>query len=81
MVTTPHHMKSREKLVTPDAKRRAFHLIGERLGLSEPRVCDIMRVARRFVRYEAVRPDDTILRQRLRKLAGERRRLDYQRLG
>lgn len=38
-------------------------------------------VARRVVRYEAVQPDDGVLRQRLRQLAGERRRFGYRRLG
>jgi putative transposase len=67
--------------VTPDAKRRAVHLIRERPGLSERRACDIVGVARRVVRYEAVRPDDGALRQRLRELAEERRRFGYRRLG
>jgi len=67
--------------VTPDAKRRAVHLIRERLGLSERRACDIVGVARRVIRYEAVRPDDGALRQRLRELAGERRQFGYRRLG
>nr|WP_153006246.1 IS3 family transposase [Sphingomonas sanguinis] len=70
-----------KKLVTPDAKRRAVHLIRERLGLSERRACDIVGVARRVVRYKPVRSDDGTLRQRLRELAGERRRFGYRRLG
>jgi len=67
--------------VTPDAKRRAVHLICDKLNLSERRTCDIVGVARRVVRYEPVRPDDGTLRQRLRELAGERRRFGYRRLG
>ena len=67
--------------MTPDAKRRAVHLIRERLGLSERRACDIVGVARRVVRYKPVRSDDGTLRQRLRELAGERRRFGYRRLG
>lgn len=53
---------------------------GEKLNLSERRACDIVGVARRVVRYEPVRPDDGVLRQRLRELAGERRRSGYRRL-
>jgi len=60
-----------KKLVTPDAKRRAVHLIREKLNLSERRACGIVGVARRVVRYEPVRPDDGALRQRLRELAGK----------
>ena len=67
--------------MTPDAKRRAVHLIREKLNLSERRACDIVGVARRVVRYEPVRSDDSVLRQRLRELAGERRRFGYRRLG
>ena len=67
--------------MTPDAKRRAVHLIRERLGLSERRACDIVGVARRVVRYKPVRSDDGTLRQRLRELAVERRRFGYRRLG
>jgi len=67
--------------MTPDARRRAVHLIREKLNLSERRACDIVGVARRVVRYEPVRPDDGALRQRLRELAGERRRFGYRRLG
>jgi putative transposase len=67
--------------VTPDAKRRAVHLIRDKLNLSERRACDIVGVARRVVRYEPVRPDESALRQRLRELATERRRFGYRRLG
>ena len=67
--------------MTPDAKRRAVHLIREKLNLSERRACDIVGVARRVVRYEPVRSDDGTLRQRLRELATERRRFGYRRLG
>ncbi len=34
-----------------------------------------------MVRYRSTRPDDAVLRQRLRELAGERRRFGYRRLG
>ena len=44
--------------MTPDAKRRAVHLIREKPNLSEGRACDIVGVARRVVRYEPVRSDD-----------------------
>jgi putative transposase len=67
--------------VTSDAKRRAVHLIREKLNLSERRACDIVGVARRVVRYQPVRSDDGTLRQRLRELATERRRFGYRRLG
>lgn len=73
-------LKDRGKLVTPAANRRAVHLIREKMNLSERRACDIVGVARRVIQYKPVRPDDGALRQRLRELATDRRRLGYRRL-
>ena len=43
--------------------------------------CHLIGIARRVARYEPRVADDTGLRQRLRELAAERRRLGYRRLG
>ena len=40
-----------------------------------------MGIALRVARYRSKRPDDTQLRQRLRALAGDRRRFGYWRQG
>ena len=68
-------------MVTPGAKREAVVHARECHGLSERRACELIGIARRVARYEPSRPDDAGLRQRLRELAGERRRFGYRRLG
>jgi len=68
-------------MVTPAARRSAVAHARESFGLSERRACSIVGVARRVVRYRSRRPDDGAVRQRLRALAGERRRFGYRRLG
>jgi putative transposase len=50
-------------------------------GVSERRACSIIGVDRSSVRYRHQRPDDPVVRARLRALAGERRRFGYRRLG
>jgi putative transposase len=47
---------------------------------SERRACQLAGVGRSSCRYQARRRDDEELRQRLRELAGERRRFGYRRL-
>ena len=68
-------------MVTPDAKREAVAHARARHGLSERRACLLIGISRRVARYEPNRVDDTALRERLRELAGERRRFGYRRLG
>jgi putative transposase len=68
-------------VVTPDAKRHAVAHARQVFGLSERRACSIIGAARRMVRYQSLRPDDTGLRLRLHELAAERRRFGYRRLG
>jgi putative transposase len=68
-------------MVTPDAKREAVAHAREHHGLSERRACHLVGVSRRVIRYRSSRPDDVLLRQRLRELAAERRRFGYRRLG
>ena len=48
--------------------------------MSERRACRVLGVDRTSVRYQATRPDDDVLRDRLRTLAQERRRFGYRRL-
>jgi len=68
-------------MVTPGARREAVAHARAHHGLSERRACAVVGVSRRVVRYRPARPDDAALRQRLRELAGERRRFGYRRLG
>jgi len=53
----------------------------ERHGLSERHACRLVELDRSTLRYQRMRPDDASVRQRLRELAGERRRFGYRRLG
>lgn len=48
-------------------------------GISERRACSIVKADRKMVRYRSCRPPDMALRERLRKLATERRRFGYRR--
>jgi hypothetical protein len=52
-----------------------------RHGLSQRHACRLVDLDRSTLRYQGQRPDDAALRQRLRELAGERRRFGYRRLG
>jgi putative transposase len=49
-------------------------------GYSQRRACGLVGINPRVYRYRPTRPDDADLRQRLRELAGERRRFGYRRL-
>lgn len=64
-------------MVTPGAMWEAVANAREQHGLSERLACSLDGVSRRVIRYEPMKPDDGMLRQRLRELAAERRRFDY----
>jgi hypothetical protein len=49
-------------------------------GLSQRRACDLAGIDPRINRYRSRRPDDEVIRGRLRELASERRRFGYRRL-
>ena len=49
--------------------------------MSERRACAIFGVDRSMVRYRSRRPNDDAIRERMRKLAHERRRFGFRRLG
>lgn len=48
--------------------------------VSERRACKALGMVRGLIRYRSTRPPDTALRERLKVLAGERRRFGYRRL-
>ena len=52
----------------------------EERNYSQRRACGLVGMAPRVYRYRSSRPDDVGLRNRLRKLAAERRRFGYRRL-
>src|SRR3990172_229578 len=69
-----------KKLLTPAARRQAVCHAGERWVLSERHACGLVGIARSSARYRTIRSGDEELRERLRELAGERRRFGYRRL-
>ncbi len=67
-------------MVTPAAHREAVAHLRSVHEMSERRACRVLGVDRASVRYQATRPDDGVLRDRLKALAQERRRFGYRRL-
>jgi putative transposase len=67
-------------VVTPAARREAVAHLRQAFEMSERRACRAIGADRTSVRYEATRPDDGPLRERLKALAQERRRFGYRRL-
>ena len=67
-------------MVTPAVKREAVAHLKALLGLSERRACRLTGADRTMIRYQAQRAPDSVLRDRLRALANERRRFGYRRL-
>src|SRR5690348_14142306 len=49
--------------------------------MSRVRACRLVGLNRSSLIYQPKRPDDSLVRERLRTLAGERRRFGYRRLG
>ena len=67
-------------MVTPVAKRQAVAHLVEAHKMSERRACRVLGCCRMTMRYEVVRQDDPVLRERLKELAKARRRFGYRRL-
>jgi putative transposase len=67
-------------MVTPAAKRQAAAHLCVAYEVSQRRACTVIGADRASVRYRSLRPDDAVLRARLRELAAERRRFGYRRL-
>src|SRR5580658_8314506 len=69
-----------KKVVRPAARREAVAYLRQAFAMSERRACRVIGGDRTSVRYRGVRPDDGVLRERLKALAQERRRFGYRRL-
>ena len=67
-------------MVTPAARREAAAYLQATYEMSERQACRAIGVDRSSVRYRVLRPDDGVLRERLKVLAQERRRFGYRRL-
>ena len=66
--------------MTPAAHREAAAHLRSAYEMSERRACRVLGVDRASVRYQASKPDDAELRDRLKVLACERRRFGHRRL-
>jgi putative transposase len=67
-------------MVTPVARREAAAHLRRTYGVSQRRACRTIGADRTSVRYRNRRPDDNVIRGRLRELAAARRRFGYRRL-
>jgi putative transposase len=67
-------------MVTPVATREAVAHLRQMWSVSERRACKAIGSDRSSVRYRSRRPDDGVIRARLRELAALRRRFGYRRL-
>jgi len=64
-------------MVTPAAKQDAVTHLQATFQMSERRACSVIGCHRMTIRHRSTRPDDGILRDRLRALAHVRRRFGY----
>jgi putative transposase len=67
-------------MVTPAARREAIAQLRVAYEVSERRACSALGADRTSIRYRSSRPDDAVVRARLRELAAVRRRFGYRRL-
>jgi putative transposase len=67
-------------MVTPAAERDAVAHLQTAFGMSERRACRVLGCCRMTMRYQALRADDVVLRERMKAIAHERRRFGYRRL-
>ena len=67
-------------MVTPAARREAAAHLRQVREVSQRRACQAIGVDRSSVRYRSRRPDDCLVRSRLREIAAVRRRFGYRRL-
>jgi len=67
-------------MVTPAARREAVAHLSQCYAVSQRRACNAIGVDRSSIRYRSRRPDDGMIRTRLRELAAVRRRFGYRRL-
>jgi putative transposase len=67
-------------MVTPVARREAVAHLCQSYEASQRRACQVLGTDRTSIRYRSRKPDDGVVRGRLRELATARRRFGYRRL-
>jgi putative transposase len=56
-------------MVTPAAQREAVAHLKTEHEMSERRACNLLQCCRMTMRYASVKPDDTVLRDRMKAIA------------
>ncbi len=67
-------------MVTPDAKRKTVKHLQEHFGQSRRRICKVVGLSPSTWHYRLKPDDNPTIRERLRELAGERRRWGYRKM-
>ena len=67
-------------MVTPAVERDAVAHLVEHHEVSQRWACQVVGCCRMTIRYASVRPDDAVLRDRMKAIAHERRRFGYRRI-
>jgi len=67
-------------MVTPAARREGAAHLHQVYQVSQRRACQEIGADRSSIRYRCRRPDDVVIRVRLREIAALRRRFGYRRL-
>lgn len=67
-------------MVTPAVERDAVAHLQTVFGMSERRACQALGCCRMNMRYQTIRVDDAVLRERMKDIDHERRRFGYRRL-
>jgi len=67
-------------MVTPAVEREAVAHLMQDHEVSQRRACQVVGCCRMTARYTSVRPDDAVLRDRMKAIAHERRRFGYRRI-
>lgn len=67
-------------MVTPAVEREAVACLTQDYEVSQRRACQVVGCCRMTIRYASVRPDDAMLRDRMKAIAHERRRFGYRRI-
>src|SRR2546430_13649362 len=67
-------------MVSPQVKRQAVDVLREERGFGVTRACGLIGISRSLYGYRSRRPVPCGLLQRIRELAGEKRRYGYRRI-
>jgi putative transposase len=67
-------------VVTPEAKKACLEVLIKEHKRSERRACNLLGAHRSMVRYSSIRKQEDLFRERIKKIAYEKRRFGYRRI-